>query len=467
MPDRLSSLDVSFLYMEETTTPMHVGTLALFDGDDRFDLVHLTSLIERRLAKVPRYRQRVRTVPGRLANPVWVDDPHFDINYHVRQSVLPKPGNDMQLRELVARVMSRPLDRDRPLWEMYLVEGLADNRFAILSKTHQAMVDGVSTVEIGQVILAQEPGEYGPDPQPWQPEPEPSWVDLLTDAAAGAVRRPSMLVDSARGAVGDARSVAERLWGAASGVLAVATTAVRPATETPLNGVISSHRRYATAATDLEDYRRIRGSKEMRQENTVNDAVLAVVAGALREWLLMRGEPVVPHTTVRALVPVSVREEPERAGPLGNTVSTYLVDLPVGESNPVMRLHQVTYAMRAHKESGQGVGANTLIALSGFAPTTLHSLAARTASGLSKRLFNLVVTNVPGPQTPLYAGDAAMLQTFPVVPLAKGQAVSVGLTSYNGQVYYGLNADRDLLPDVDLLADCVVDSLAELVGAVE
>lgn len=463
--ERLSALDSSFLYLEDATTPMHVGTVALFDGDDDFDLEHLTGLIARRISRVPRYRQRVKAVPGRLANPVWVDDQGFDIAYHVRRSVLPKPGTYDQLREFVARVMSRPLDRHRPLWEMYLVEGIADNRFAIVSKTHQAMVDGVTTVEIGQVMLDAGSGAAEPEPEPWSPEPEPSWLELVEDAVAGAVHRPTEVLDNVRGAMSDLRSVAERVRDAASGVLAVATTAVRPAPDTPLNGVVGSHRTYATVATDLEDYRRVRSSQEMRQGSTVNDVVLAVVAGALREWLLMRGEPVPPHTTVRALVPVSVWEDGQPAT-VGNTVSTYLVDLPVGENNPVMRLHQVTYATRAHKESGHAVGANTLIALSGFAPTTLHSLAARTANGLSRRLFNLVVTNVPGPQFPLYAGTSRMLEAYPVVPLAKGQAVSIGLTSYDGRVYFGLNADRDLMPDVDLLADCLTDALAELVAAV-
>ncbi|MGH3424723.1 MAG: WS/DGAT domain-containing protein, partial [Nocardioidaceae bacterium] len=222
---------------------------------------------------------------------------------------------------------------------------------------------------------------------------------------------------------------------------------------------------YAKASAGLADYRAVRDTQEPRQESTVNDVVLSVVAGALREWLLTRGEPVPPHATVRALVPVSVRDD-EQPLAVGNTVSTYLVDLPVGESNPVMRLHQVTYAMRAHKETGRAVGASTLIALSGFAPTTLHSLAARAASGLSRRLFNLVVTNVPGPQTPLYVNGSRMLEVYPVVPLARGQAVSIGLTSYDGGVYFGINADADLLPDVDLLADCLEDALADLVEAV-
>ncbi|MGH3096935.1 MAG: WS/DGAT/MGAT family O-acyltransferase [Streptosporangiales bacterium] len=465
MTDRLSSLDASFYYMEDASTPMHVGTLAVFDGDDGFDLDRLSELIARRITRVPRYRQKVKPVPARLANPVWVDDPAFDVGKHVRRVTLPRPGDDDQLRELVGRVMSRSLDRSRPLWEMYLVEGLASNRFAILSKTHQAVVDGVHTVEIGQVILDEEPRPPEVAPEPWRPSAEPSAVDLVQDAVSEALRRPSLVLENVRDAAGDVRSVADRAMSAASGVLAFASTAVRPAPESPLNGTSGGSRRYATASAGLADYRAVRDTQEPRQESTVNDVVLSVVAGALREWLLTRGEPVPPHATVRALVPVSVRDD-EQPLAVGNTVSTYLVDLPVGESNPVMRLHQVTYAMRAHKETGRAVGASTLIALSGFAPTTLHSLAARAASGLSRRLFNLVVTNVPGPQTPLYVNGSRMLEVYPVVPLARGQAVSIGLTSYDGGVYFGINADADLLPDVDLLADCLEDALADLVEAV-
>jgi WS/DGAT/MGAT family acyltransferase len=212
---------------------------------------------------------------------------------------------------------------------------------------------------------------------------------------------------------------------------------------------------------DLDDHRRIRKA----HGGTVNDVVLATVAGALRAWLLTRGEKVSTSTTVRALVPVSIRPEGDAAA-TGNRVASYLVDLPVGEASPVMRLHQVSYRMQAHKETGQAVGAEALAGLAGFSPPTLHSLGARVASGLSKRWFNLVVTNVPGPQQPLYAGTARMLAAYPVVPLAKRQALSIGLTSYDGKVFYGLNADRDAMPDVDVLAQCLADSLAELLETV-
>ncbi|HEX6919795.1 MAG TPA: wax ester/triacylglycerol synthase family O-acyltransferase [Actinomycetes bacterium] len=462
MADRLSPLDVSFLYFEEPTTPMHVGSVAIFQApEEGFDYERLVQLIKDRIAFVPRYRQRVRWVPGRIANPVWVDDEHFDITYHVRRSALPRPGNDEQLFELVARVQSRRLDRNRPLWEMYLVEGLSDDRFAIITKTHHAVVDGVGAVDIGQVILDTTPEGRDTPQDTWRPAAEPSWAELVAGAVGETVRRPTAVVETVRSGLSDVRSVAGRVLGAASGVLAMARTAARSAPETPLNAVIGEQRRYAAASSDLDDYRRIRKA----HGGTVNDVVLAVVAGALRAWLLTRGESVSSFTSVRAMVPVSIRGGAPGAA-LGNQVAAYLVDLPVGEPSAVMRLHQVSYRMKAHKETGQAVGAEALVGLAGFAPPTLHSLGARVASGLSKRWFNLVVTNVPGPQQPLYAGGARMLSAFPVVPLAKGQAVSIGLTSYDGGVYYGLNADRDAMPDVGVLAQCIEDSIAELLDTV-
>lgn len=458
MSDRLSSLDVSFLYLEETTTPMHVGAVAVFAHPATgFDYDHLVRLIRRRIAFVPRYRQRIRSVPGHLSNPVWVDDENFDITYHVRRSALPRPGTDEQLRELVARIMSRPLDRNRPLWEMYLVEGLAGDRFAILTKTHHAMVDGVSAVDIGQVILDVTPEPRETPEDTWRPAKEPSSIELVAGAVGDLVSRPAGALDTFRGAVSDVRHTAGRLLGAAGGVLAMARTVARTAPSSPLNVDIGEQRRFATADTQLDDFRAVRKV----HGGTVNDVVLAVVAGGLRSWLMTRGEAVGAATAVRAMVPVSVRSEHDQ-GSLGNRVASYLVDLPVGEPSPVMRLHQVSFAMAAHKESGQSVGAEALVGLAGFAPTTLHALGARLASGWSRRMFNLVVTNVPGPQFPLYSAGALMQAAYPVVPLAKGQALSIGLTSYDGGVYFGLNADRDAMPDVDVLAQCLVDALEEL-----
>jgi WS/DGAT/MGAT family acyltransferase len=461
MTDRLTALDVSFLYMETPTTAMHVGGVAIFQPppDEPFDYDRLCELITQRIGLVPRYRQKVKWVPGHLANPVWVDDQDFDVTYHVRRSALPKPGTDAQLRELVGRLQSRQLDRNRPLWEIYLVEGLSRGRVAIVTKTHHAMVDGVSAVDIGTVILDLEPTPREVPDDDWRPGKEPSTLGLVTGAVTDFLAKPTGALETARAAVVDARATAGKLGALAGGLLAQARTMAKQAPATPLNVPIGEQRRFGMASTSLDDYKRIRKA----HGGTVNDVVLATVAGALRAWLLTRGESVQPTTLVRAMVPVSVRSDAQK-GELGNRVSSYFVDLPVGEQNPVVRLHQVSYAMKGHKESGAAVGADALVQLSGFAPPTIHSLAARTMSGLTRRLFNLVVTNVPGPQFPLYAAGARMLAMYPVVPLAKSQAVTIGLTSYDGGVYYGLNADRDALPDVDVLAACIEDSLAELLA---
>ncbi|HEU5269070.1 MAG TPA: wax ester/triacylglycerol synthase family O-acyltransferase [Jatrophihabitans sp.] len=463
MTDRLQPLDVSFLYLEGPTTPMHVGGLAVFEPPaEGFDYERFAELVEHRLSLVPRYRQKIKSVPGHLASPVWVDDPEFDLGYHVRRSALPRPGSDDQLRELVARVQSRPLDRHRPLWEMYLVEGLADGRFAVIQKTHYALVDGVNAVDIGQVILDSTPVPRALPEDLWMPRREPAAVELLAGAVGELIRRPTAVADTVRLGLADARSVATKLTSSVGDVLTAARVAARPAPNSPLNGEIGSQRRFAVARTELADYRKVR----RQVGGTVNDVVLATVAGAIRGWLLSRGEAVRPASAVRAMVPVSVRPDDE-SGQVGSRVSSYLVDLPVGEPNPIVRLSQVSYAMQAHKESGQSVSADALTALSGFAPPTLHALGARAASSFTRRLFNLVVTNVPGPQFPLYASGARMLEMFPVIPLAARQALSIGLTSYDGGVYFGLNADRDHMHDVDVLASLIEESLAELVLATD
>lgn len=457
MTDRLNALDVSFLYMEEATTPMHVGGVAIFQpAEAGFDYDRLVQLIKGRIALVPRYRQRIRWVPGNLANPVWVDDEGFDVTYHVRRSALPKPGTEAQLRELIARIMSRPLDRNRPLWEMYLVEGLEGGRFALLTKTHHAMVDGATAIDIAQVILDATPEPRSVAADLWRPSREPTSVHLLAGAVNDLARSPAALAERTRSHLGDLSATGAQLARQAVGLLSAAMTVARPTPSSPLNAEIGEQRRFATAAMKLDDYRAIRKA----HGGTVNDVVLAVVAGALRSWLMTRGESVGPRATIRAMVPVSVREDGETAG--GNRVAAFLVDLPVGEPDPVMRLQRIAFEMAQYKESGQMLGAEAIVALAGFAPPTLHALGARLGSGFSNRVYNVVVTNVPGPQFALYAGGAEMLAAFPVVPLSKGQAVSIGLTSYNGGVYFGLNADRDAMPDIDVLAQCLLDALEEL-----
>jgi diacylglycerol O-acyltransferase len=463
----LTSLDTSFLYMEGLTTPMHVGSVMVFQPPDGgFDYDSLVLLISNRISLVPRYRQCVREVPGRLANPVWVDDEDFDVTYHVRRSALPRPGSDDQLQEFVARIQSRRLDRGRPLWEVYLIEGLAGGRFAIVTKSHQALVDGVNALDIANVIVDGKSDIHDPVTQTWRPAREPSDVELIASAVVDAVRRPSQIVDNLRGVVTDVKAVGRPVFSAVGAVVStVARTAVRPAPVSPLNAEIGEARRYIIVGTDLADYRTVRSRLALghyADEVTINDVVLATISGALRSWLLTRGEAVHNATTVRAMVPISVYDNDD-SGRVGDRVTACFVDLPVGEPGASMRLHQIAFAMRQQIEGGHAVGAESLAGLAGFASPTLHSMGARLGSAMSRRLFNLIITNVPGPQQPLYVGDARMLSTYPVVPLARGQAVSIGLTSYDGGVYFGLNGDRDAMPDLDLLGQCLVDSLADLV----
>jgi diacylglycerol O-acyltransferase len=455
MVERLTRLDASFLYLEEPDTPMHVGGVLVLERPPG-GVEALARLVAARLPLVPRYRQRVAEVPGHLADPVWVDDSDFDIDYHVRRSGLPRPGTETQLLDLVSRLTSRPLDRRRPLWEAYLVEGLSGDRVAVVTKTHPALVDGLSALDIGQVLLDVDPDAPTPPVEEWRPRRPPSGARLVWGALDEYARRPSRVVDTAWGAVIDVRSTAARLTGVAGGLLRTARKTIMSAPSSPLNASLGRQRRVAVARAELDDLKRIRKA----HGGTVNDVLLTVVTGALREWLLSRGEPVVVGTSVRALVPVSMRDEDAAAT---NRVSSYLVDLPVGEPNPRVRLARLSYAMRGIALHGQSVGADSLIALTGFAPPTLHALGARAARGLSRRLFNLVVTNVPGPQLPLYAAGSRMLEVFPVVPLARGQGLAIGMTSYDGRVFFGLNADRDGVGDVDVLADLIEQEVGELV----
>ena len=461
-PERLSASDVQFLYLEDESTPAQLGSVSVFDAPAAggpFDHDALVSLIEQRISLVPRYRQVVRGVPGGVANPVWVDDADFDVGYHVRRSALPRPGTTAQLLELAARVLSRRLDRDRPLWELYFVEGLASGGFATISKAHQALVDGVSVVDL-QTVLLDSSEEPSPVPAGvWQPGPPPGPLGLLGDALVEVATSPRAAVGAIGGGLSGARSAAGRVARVSRDVAAFVSSTARPAPGSPLAAAPSGQRRLATLATSLEDHRRVRAA----HGGTVNDVVLAVVTGALRAWLLTRGEPVHGRTTLRAAVPLSVHGGEDLSA--ARTVRPFLVDLPVGEPSPAVRLHQVGYAMAAHAASGRAVQAGTQTRLSGFAPPTVHALGARVTSGLTRRASNLVVTNVPGPQHPLYAAGARLRETYPLVPLAGGHAVSVGLTSYDGSVFYGLLADRVAVPDVDVLAESLATALEELLAS--
>ncbi|WP_436492068.1 WS/DGAT/MGAT family O-acyltransferase [Actinokineospora sp. HUAS TT18] len=459
MPDRLSALDASFLYLEDQATPMHVGGVAVFHKPrSGFSYAELVSLIEHRLPLVPRYRQKVVSVPGHLARPVWVDDPDFDVAYHVRRSALPQPGSDEQLFDLVGRLMARPLDQNRPLWETYLIEGLAGGHVALVTKTHQAMVDGVRTIDFAQIILDPSPhaADQPPD-EPWLARRMPGPTRLIMDAVAETVQRPREIVENVRSAVTDVVATSQKVAGA---VVSAVGIAARPTSAGPLNAPVGKARLFAVARTRLDDLRSVRAG----HGGTVHDVILAVISGALRAWLLSRGEQVTSSTRVRALVPLAVHDDDGTVpGMLGNKVSAHLVDLPVGEPNPFVRLHHVSHAMRAH---GGGMAARALLGVGGFAPPTLHSLGARAAAAFSQRIFNLVVTNVPGPQFPLYAGPARMTEMFPVMPLGKNHPLAIGVTSYDGGVYFGITGDRSAMADVDVMARMVEESLEELLTTV-
>ena len=469
MTDRLTSLDTSFLYMEDRSTVMHVGEVLVFDPPEgRIDHDRLMTLFGQRIAHLPRYRQKVRWVPGNLANPVWVDDDTFDLSYHVRRAALPKPGSDAQLEEFVARVQPRPLDRTRPLWEAYIVEGLEHGRFAIVTKTNHALVDGAQPLDIGQVLVSDTPGWEKPVPDLWRARNTPSDLSLLGSALVDSVKGPRALLRSVRGGSQEFVDFGGRvLSGVGSLMSTVAKGAARPAPTSPLNAHVGQARRFVMVGTDLDTYRQVRrrlARGPHADDVSVNDIVLACIAGALRTWLLTRGSAVHSATVVRALVPVSVEDD---TGQGLHQLAACLIDLPVGEPAAAMRLHQIAFLMRQQIAGGRAVGADRLVGLAGFAPPTLHAMGARLGSDMSKRLFNLIVTNVPGPQFSLYAGDARLLSTYPVIPLAKGQALAIGLTSYDGGVYYGLNADRDAMPDIEVLGQGIADALAELANGTD
>ena len=461
MTERLRPADMAFLVMESASTPMHNATLEIFEPDGAFDYDRLLGLVADRIAFVPRYRQRIRRVPGRLAGPVWVDDDDFDLTFHVRRSALPRPGSMDQLRDLTARIMSRQLDQHRPLWEMYLIEGLEGDRFAILSKSHQILVDGVATIDLGQVILDVDPAPRDTVHVDWLPSRAPSPSALVAGAVHDTLRDPRLALAAVTENAGSVRRTVGGLGGRLAEV-AGALSNRRSAPETPINTRLSEQRRFATVKTSLDDYRTVRRF----HGGTINDVILATITGAMRSWLMTRAESVHGSRSLRAMVPMGVMDSDLEPTSLGSQVTGHLVNLPIGEASPVVRLHQVSYALKAHKETVRAVAADRLADIAGFAPTSFHALGGRVAAAEVRRGFNLVITNVPGPQFPLYAAGAQMTESYPVQPLLAGHALAIGVTSYDGGVYFGLNGDRDALPDLEVLAQCVTEALEELVDSV-
>lgn len=454
--DRLSALDTSFLHMEDgTPAHMHVASVLIFDGEPPAYQDFMDG-IQKRLHLVPRYRQKIATVPFSQGRPRWVDDPSFNIAYHVRGTALPPPGGEEQLRALAGRVFSQRLDRDKPLWEIWLVEGLEGGRFAMLSKTHHSLVDGVSGADLMTVMfdVSPEPSVPPAAEESWQPRPTPSRSELLAEALLERATEPAEIARTIRAGLRGPREAAKGLLESAGAIGAIASGTLRPAPPSIYNGEIGPHRRFTWVRVALGDIKAIKNSLG----GTVNDVVLATVAGALRRHMHSRGEPT-QDVTLRAMVPVSVRNDIEQ-GALGNRVAAIMAPLPVWCENPAVRLDVVQDAMKNLKASGQAVGAELITRIGGFAPPTIMAQATRI--GARQRAFNLVVTNVPGPQFPLYMQGHELLDVFPMVPLAATQRLGLALMSYNGAINFGLIGDYDSMPDLEDFGGHLAEELAAL-----
>ena len=457
MADRLTGLDSSFLHLEQDGAHMHVASTTLFEGPAP-PYIEFRDHIASRLHLVPRFRQKVRFVPVALGRPVWIDDPHLNLDYHVRHTSLPEPGSAEQLRNLAARLFSQQLDRSKPLWELWLVEGLRDGGFAIVGKTHHCMVDGVSGVDITTVLfdLEKEPDTPSAPGAQWIPNPEPTGAQLLGEAVVERLVSPA---EAVRGVRRITRRPRRAFRKAVDAAVAAGTFAWSGwgAPDTPFNVDIGPHRRFAWVNASLEDLKQVKNEFG----GTVNDVILAAVAGALGRYMRARGHATAGVEVV-AMVPVSVRTSDQR-GALGNQVSSMMAPLPVWIEDPVQRLKKVSESMGDLKDSKQAMGATVMTQLTDFAPPTISAQAARLQS--RQRFFNLVVTNVPGPQFPLYLMGRRMKRVYPMVPLAQRQAVCVGIMSYDGQVNFGLIGDYDAMEDLEDLCQDLDASIDELIEA--
>ena len=453
----LSGLDASFLYLEDRTAHMHVGSVALLEGPaPSYD--ELVTHIASRIHRVPRYRQRLAFVPFQLGRPAWVDDAQFDITYHVRRAALPAPGGEEELKELASRLFAQQLDRERPLWEMYLIEGLESGRFAIVAKTHHCMVDGISSLDLASVLLDAHPAANAASaaevPPAWNPRPAPSRRALAKAALRAQIRHP---LDLVRGALTSETEARSKLSVIAGGMLPLLLGAaqLRRTPASSLNQPLGPHRRYEMLSLDLAAVKSVGAALGGK----VNDVVLAIVAGALRRVLLARGESL--KEDLQAMVPVNVRR-PGEAGTTGNHVALVFCPLPVRCYDPVERLHAVGRTMAGLKKSKQLVGSMALTSLSDLAPPSVAAPATRLSS--REAWFNLVVTNVPGPQMPLFLLGRQLVRCHPLVPLAPKQTLGIALLSYNGALDVGLLADADHARDLPDLAEAMKLELAELMN---
>jgi WS/DGAT/MGAT family acyltransferase len=456
--DWMSPMDASFLHIEGPNNPMHIGGVSIFEGPAP-PFERLQEMVASKLGLVPRYRQKVRFVPLDLGRPVWVEDPHFNLSYHLRHSALPSPGTEEVLRKTAARIFAQHLDRRKPLWEIWMVEGLSENRWALLSKVHHCMVDGVSATDLMTVMFEDVPPEA---PQrPWAPGPEPSGAELLLRTLRRQATSPTEQLRMVRAAV---RRPLQSLAQAGELLRGMSSAAglLRPMGSSSLTGPVGPHRTWSTAYVHLSDVKAIRASFG----GTVNDVVLAIVSGGLRGLLSSRGEEV-EGRTVRALVPVSVRRPGER-GVYNNRVSGMFAELPVGIADPVARLQTVRRQMDGLKQANQAVAGDVLTSLSGFAPPLLLALGGRLAARSPSLGVQTGVTNVPGPQQPLHTLGRRLLESFPFVPVIGHVRISIAIFSYDGGLYFGVTGDYDSSSDVGILTagvESAAEELLELGGA--
>jgi diacylglycerol O-acyltransferase len=456
--ERLGPQDASFLYLESPSVHQHVGGVAILDPSTapsgRLTYPDLVRVISSRLHLAPRFRQRVLFPPFATARPVWVDDVNLDIAFHMRRAALPSPGGHRELVDYIQRVISRPLDRTKPLWELYLIEGMEDGLAAILTKVHHSMVDGLAAIDLASAVY-----DFAPEPQiltppPWEPEPEPSRLDLLLDAVTEQMTHPARgLADLAQRTLQTPARVARQAGDILGGLMDVVGAGVL-APPSPFNRRVGPNRRFAMVESPVQTFKDIKRALGA----TVNDVVLATVAGGLYRFLRHRGEPTRARS-LRAMVPVSVRSKDERSA-MGNRVSSIFVDLPVGPMGAKRRLSLIRERTKHLKESNYAVGAEFLMNIGSWAPPTIHAMAARLAA--RTRVINLVVSNVPGPQIPMYIAGAKLLAQYPIMPIAESMGLSIAATSLAGTMAFGLTADWDTLPDIEFLADAMEEALGEL-----
>ena len=465
--ERLSHLDKSFLALETRSTHMHVGAVAIFDSgsfateDGGIDIALLRSFFESKLHMVPRYRQRLAWVPieGR---PVWVDDEFFNIEHHIRNIALPRPGTDVQLKRIAGRLMSQPMDRSKPMWEVVVVEGLEGDRFALVTKFHHSMIDGIAGVDLMAMLMSLEPTtEVSPGP-PYTPRPIPNGTELIVRETTRRISGAISSLSGIRDVIEDAADITESMVKRLKAVGASLNSGwLSPTSTTPINGLVTPDRRVDWFSTPLHDVKEIKNLLG----GTVNDAILAIVTGGVRRFLIeQRGvdEDTLYQTDFRVMAPVSVRSRDARMTQ-GNQLAMWLVPLPIAESDPVKQHGLIVEETNLLKETNQALGAATLVEISAGAPSTLVSLGGRLAGNV--RPFNMTVTNVPGPQFPLYLYDAKLLATYPLVPLWESHGVGIALFSYHGSIDWGLNGDWDLMPDIGEFASDLDEALSDLLAA--